>query len=809
MTGILEGVRVLDLSTGIAGPMTAMLLADHGADVVRVEPPGGDPERERAVVWHRGKRRVAVDLATDRAELLDLAGRADVLLETFRPGVTDELGIGPDTVLGVNPRLVYTSITGYGRDTAAAGRPGIEWLVTARTGLQWDQRGWYGTRMDHIMGTDLDEPGFELPEGVDQLGCREGPIFLAVPWASIGATLLATTAISAGLYVAERTGRGQHVETSLAQACIMMNAMGWQRVARMHPSYRLWYFDRRAPKGIFRAGDGRWLHQWAPFAHEFLRANADHGGAGVEAVAADPPRPVHRGAVDYEAAVRYQAEEFVETARAIATRPCHEWVRLAAEAGVGLQPILSPEEGLLDQPLEREGVIVELDDPEHGPIRQVGHVHGFDGVANPPIRPRAGSVTAVDEIAASWPAAGDAAAAAAPAPLPDAPLSGVLVLDFGLAIAGPFGTQMLADLGATVIKVTTREFDLTDAIYVGSSHGKQALALDLKQPRGRDIAHRLIARADVVHHNMRTGVAERLGIGYEQVRAINPKIVYCHTRGFERNGPRTPLPGNDQLGNSLAGSQYEAGGTHHGTPPIWHMTAFGDTGNGILSAAAVVQALRHRERTGEGQFVHTSILNACMLFNSYAWIRSDGTGPARPRIDAEQYGFSALQRLYETSDGWLCVFATAEDQWAALCDAVDAGHLLTDASFAEPDARQANDGALAAELGAIFAAKDAQHWFAALDTAGVPCEVASSTFAQELFDDPDMHRRGWVVRNSHEHLGTVEHVGMPFAFSVTAAQNLAGSPVTGQHSRAILRRLGYVDAEIDELIAEGAVGEPS
>ena len=213
-----------------------------------------------------------------------------MLLETFRPGVATRLGIDFDAVRPTNDRLVYASITGYGRDTPDAMRPGIEWLVTARTGLQWDQRGWYGTRMDHIMGTDLDEPGFAVPAGVEQTGCREGPIFLAVPWASIGATLLATTAISAGLLVADRTGVGQHVETSLAQSCIMMNAMGWQRVAHMHPSYRLWYFDRRAPKGIFQAGDGRWLHQWAPIEHAFLQANA----AGIAAPAAAELRPRRR-----------------------------------------------------------------------------------------------------------------------------------------------------------------------------------------------------------------------------------------------------------------------------------------------------------------------------------------------------------------------------------------------------------------------------------------------------------------------------------------------------------------------------------
>jgi crotonobetainyl-CoA:carnitine CoA-transferase CaiB-like acyl-CoA transferase len=776
MTGILDGVRVVDLTDGIAGPMTTMLLADHGADVVRVEIAGSSAARAGDVVWQRGKRRVALDPATTagRDAVIDLASRADILVESLRPAVARRLGLEHDSLRAVNPRLVHTSITAYGRDTPAADRPDIEWLVTARTGLQADQRGWYGTRMDHIMGLDLDEPGFDVPPGADQLGCREGPIFLAIPWASIATAFLATAATNAGLLVADRTGTGQHVEASLVQSVINMNAMGWQRVATMHPSYRLWYFDRRAPKGVFRAGDGRWLHQWAPFEHTVLRANA----AGVDPASFEPV-VVPEG--DYETSVRAQAAAFVPTAAAVATRPVEDWVRIGAEAVIGLQPIRSPEEALFDEPLEREGAIVELDDPELGPIRQVGHVYGFDGVANPPIAPRAAAPVDVSSVTAGW----ERRPAVEASAVPDAPLAGVVVLDFGLAIAGPFGAQILADLGATVIKVTTLGFDLTDAIYVGSSRGKQTLAVDLKHPRGQEIAARLIERADVVHHNMRTGVAERLGIGYEQARAINPSIIYCHTRGFERNGPRTHLPGNDQLGHALAGSAYEAGGTHHGTAPIWQMCAYGDTGNGVMSAAAVVQALRHRDQTGEGQFVHTSILNVCMLFNSYTYAFPDGRGPQRERIDAEQFGFTAVQRLYETADGWLCLFVTDHEQLAALHDALGTH---------EPD-----------EFAAVLILNDARHWFDVLDAAGVPCEVVSSTYARELFDDPSMHERGWVARTEHADLGTMDHVAMPFSFSASSRRNTAGAPVTGEHSRTVLARVGYDDGEIDQLIADGVV----
>lgn len=803
MSGILSGVRVLDLGRGMAGAVTSMLLADHGADVVRIERPGDHgTERSGDVVWNRGKRLLCLDLSAtaDRQRFLGLAAHADVVLASLRPGVTERLGVDPATLLAVNSSLVYASISGYGRNTPDEHRPGIEWLVTARTGLQWDQRGYYGTRMDHIMGVDLERSEYPVPPGAEQTGCREGPIFLSVPWASMGAALLTLTGISAGLFVRDRTGCGQVFETSLAQAAIMENAMGWQRVAAMHPSYRLWYFDRRAPKGIFRAADGAWFHQFAPIDHDFIRRTARGDEDGADG-SVPPPR---LGSGGYEEAVRFQVEAHEETAAAAATLPRAVWIDRLASTGRAGQPIRSPEEALLDDALADEGVIVEVDDPVHGPIRQVGHIYGFDGVRNPTIRPRRVSCDHAAEVEFAW--SSQSGKEVRPSlPAPRAPLDGIIVLDFGLAIAGPYGPQVLADLGADVIKVTTLDFDLTDAIYVGSSRGKQALALDLKHPTGQEIAARLMTTADVIHHNMRTGVAERLGIGYEQARRINPSVIYCHTRGFERNGPRTALPGNDQMGHALTGTAYEAGGTVHGTAPIWQMIGFGDTGNGIASAAAVVQALRDRDQTGEGRFVHTSILNTCMLFNSYTYVDRDGVGPARDRIDAGQYGFSALRRLYETATEWICIHVDRESEWKGLCDAVGRADLLSDPRFASRELRAENDLALAAILGASLRDRDAATWCDAFDRAGVPAERASSTYARELFDDPDARRRGWVVGNEHAHLEFVEQVGMPWSFSVSDAANLAGSPVTGQHSRPILRSLGYDDETIDEFVAGGVV----
>ena len=189
--GVLDGVEVLDLSWGISGPMAAMLLADHGARVTRIERPGGDPWRNSSGyrVWNRGKRSAVLDLkhAQSRERFLALASRADVLIESFAPGGTTELGIDFETLSALNPRLVYCSITGYGPDGPDANRPGIDALVSARTGQQWEGRGTTGRTIGRLAGTPGMMPGLEAPAGCWVGPDREGPLFTGVPWSSLAA----------------------------------------------------------------------------------------------------------------------------------------------------------------------------------------------------------------------------------------------------------------------------------------------------------------------------------------------------------------------------------------------------------------------------------------------------------------------------------------------------------------------------------------------------------------------------------------------------------------------------------------------
>ena len=242
------------------------------------------------------------------------------------------------------------------------------------------------------------------------------------------------------------------------------------------------------------------------------------------------------------------------------------------------------------------------------------------------------------------------------------------MLDLGLAVAGPWGTMMLADLGADVIKVNPLHdcYWMSTHIAMACNRGKRSIAMNLKDPDAMEVLHELVAPADVVQHNMRYDAAERLGVDYESLRAIKPDLIYCHTRGFE-HGAREGLPGNDQTGAALAGPDWLDGGLDHDGIPLWPVVSLGDTGNGFLSAIAMVQALYHRDRTGEGQFVDTSIMYAQLLNASIAWSLADGSRHGdRPSLDAMQLGWHATHRLYETADGWLCIAAMTDEQRSAL-----------------------------------------------------------------------------------------------------------------------------------------------
>lgn len=809
MAGVLNTLKVLDLTSGIAGPMTTMLLGDNGADVIKIEPPGGDPARNQPElklgyhVWHRGKRSAFLDLhnADDRAILHALARGADILVESFAPGDAAKHGVDYATLAQLNPRLIVCSITGYGRDHALSKRPAIDALVQARTGLMFEQRGWPEGALNHISGLPDPFPDLDIPQDQVQGAPRPGPLFVASRWPSLGAFFNASLGIAAALRARELTGRGQWVETSLMQGAFAGAAGVWQRASTPEaPGFDTWILNSKSSKGHFQAKDGQWLHNWVPNPRFILQASqGDSLNASPDLTVQNDPDRFGTGPEEILVMSHYQPL----LAEAVAKFPVKDWVEAAATAEMTMQPVRSIEQSLADPAFLEDGCVREVNDPELGTIRTVGNAfnmsltQGMPGAAA--VKPGANTAQVKSEAAKII---AEAKAATAGKSI-KAPLEGITVLDLGLAIAGPFGTQLLSDLGATVIKVNGL-FDLFwHRVHIAymANRGKKSITLNLKDPRAMKILLDLVAKADVVQHNMRYDAAERLKIDYESLKKLNPKLIYAHSRGFER-GARAALPGNDQTGACLSGIQFEDGGMgrvgEHGEVgrPLWSFTSFGDTGNGFLSATAICHAIYHRDRTGEGQFVDTSIINAALLNTSYAVAKPNGEGFARPRIGGDQVGFSAGHRIFETKAGWLCVAIQTESQWSAALSALGL----------PADTRTQDDAALAARIAQKLKTDDATTWFAKLDAAGVPVEVCNETFSRELHEVEAFKARRWTVSYPHPHVGKLDQIGLLFDLSDTPGQ-IQGRPlIVGEHTQEILGGLGYSEEQIKTLEEQFAIG---
>ena len=390
-------------------------------------------------------------------------------------------------------------------------------------------------------------------------------------------------------------------------------------------------------------------------------------------------------------------------------------------------------------------------------------------------------------------------------------LEGVVVVDLGQYLAGPFGPMILADLGADVIKVEPVTGDgmrLVNQAFFGCQRGKRDIALDLKTEEGHTIALQLVERADIVHHNMTVGVAQRLGIGYDDCKRVNPDIIYCNTYAYGADGPLSRFGGLDPLYQAAAGLEYEEGPTHAGRTPLYYRFGMTDTANAMLSVVGCLAALYHRRRTGEGQELWTSLLDGAMTLASGAFL-ADGEPVIGPRLDPEQCGLGACYRLYETADGWIQIAAVRETQWQALCAVLGAPELADDPRFADADARRANRSELEKLLAERFRLRTAIVWSRALDDAGVPNEVAVDTKAGELvLFDADNERLGTVVEYEHPIVGRMRQFGSLIDFSETPGRIRGAPPLVGEHTREILDWLGYEPAEIGELRAKGVVYWP-
>jgi len=391
------------------------------------------------------------------------------------------------------------------------------------------------------------------------------------------------------------------------------------------------------------------------------------------------------------------------------------------------------------------------------------------------------------------------------------PLAGVKVLELAQIMAGPTCGMMLADLGADVIKVErvpggddTRRMDRPEvngesASFMAMNRNKRGIALNLKLPAAQDALKRMAAEADVVTENYRKGTMEKLGVGYEDLRRVNPGIIYCSISGYGRTGPYADKGGFDLIAQGASGLMAVTG--EPGRAPVKSGGPVCDINAGLLGALGVVSAYVHRLKTGEGQLVDTSLFEAGIQQMYWQAAIYFATGES-PGPTGSAHILSAPYQAFRAADGWLTIGGANQANWERLIGVLKAPELLKDARFASNAERMKNLGALTAALEPHISKWRVAELLAALDKGGVPCGPINSI--ADMAADPHTRAREMVVELQHPRAGRTRALGLPIKLSRTPGKVSRPSPLMGQHTREVLAEFGFSKEEIEALVRSGA-----
>ncbi|MGH2588178.1 MAG: CaiB/BaiF CoA transferase family protein [Dehalococcoidia bacterium] len=750
MPGALEGVRVIDFGQYVAGPLAAMLLADQGADVIRVDPPGGPRFNTPAnAVWNRGKRSIILDLAReeDRATGRRLIESADVVVENFRTGVMDRLGLGAEALCAADSRLIYLSLPGFAGDDPRAGLPAWEGVVEAAAGR------------------------YQRPGGGE-------PVFSAIPVSSGYAAFLGAASVGMALNARERDGLGQRIEVPLYDATFTLIGYQGQRIHNASPnagalpalqgSRGVWF-------GEHLCKDGRYIF--------FHLGNKN----ALDLITA-------AGAGDW-----WQNEEIKEQVDALfKSKTSQEWEELAAAAGTELAICRTSAEWLQEPHARKSKMVVELQDQTYGTMLQPGiqaRLSATPGsIRGPAPTPDADRDSILQELDSSRPSPHtvDTAAEIRTA------LQGVKVLDLCIVLAGPTCGRTLAEFGADVIKIDgpprpsvlqrgRPDPTAPNGFNIEVNRGKRSIILDLTTPEGREVFWKLAEDADVIVENYRKGVIDRLGVGYQEARRRRPDIVYASLNAYGYEGPWAGRPGHEQLAQSATGMSVRFGG---GGPPRLQVSgALNDFGTGLMGAYAVALALLHRQRTGQGQFVNTALAYTACTLQSLSMHDYEGKVWDEPK-GQDAKGLGPLQRLYRAADGWF--FLGARNSERATIAGVEG---LTGAASLKSTA-------LEAFLEERFADAPVATWVERLTAAGVGAHALTTT--REIMADPWAQAHGLSLTREHAGLGLIDTIGPAPRLSRTPVTPGCPAPLYGADTMAILAEHGLATDQ-DCLVASGAV----
>jgi crotonobetainyl-CoA:carnitine CoA-transferase CaiB-like acyl-CoA transferase len=742
-----EGLRVADCTEGIAGAMACGLLAQFGADVVRVETAAADPLRANPgyLAWNCNKRRLLLDRGqpSDLAIVRDLVSSADVAVFDAAPGRLVRLGLDAASLTAADPGLIHAWLPMYG----AAGRwselEPHDSLLAAATCISFAQFSW----------------------------C-DAPVHLVTPQVSYGHGILAAGAIGAAIFERQRSGLGQSVlcsgvhgygavRTGGAISAPGMQRMGAGRGSRGgSPNYRL-----------YQCADGEWLFLGTLTMPFFLRALealdlldllALEGVEGELGNLQKPPA---------------NAEVITRLDARFAERPREEWLGILHANGVPTGPVGERNAWFAGEQVRANGMRVELHHPEYGSVSVPG--------VSAKLSETPGSIAglmrdatveeAIAPLANPWELLRLPLASA-----PGGPLEGVRILDLGNVIAGPFGPTVLANFGAHVIKVEPPDGDSfrTSALsFAGWNRGKRSVVLDLKSETGLETFKALVCAADVVVDNFRLGVPERLGIDHAHLAATNPRIITVSVLGYGPTGPFASDPGFDPILQARSGLMSAQGA---GDEPVFHTIPVNDEASGLMSAFAIVTALNARERTGRGQHIWTSLANQSVVVQSGELTAYAGR-PLAPLGGRDCAGVSALDGLYSCSDAWLAFVATG--RFAAFA------HVLGHAEWLDRWSPQAADeepraGILAGAIADVLAERSRAEALACLEGAEVPAVAAIRS--EEAPTDPWLNENDFWESYDLPGFGTVSGVRSYAEFSRTPGGFTRPAPQLGQHTREVL-----------------------
>lgn len=792
----LTGIRVLDLSTVVAGPFGSDILASLGAEVIRVVPepeparPHGGPVTEADGFRHalqRNKAAVALDLKSGagREDFLRLVAGADVVYDNFRPGVTTRLGIDHAALSAVNPGIVCASISGFGASGPWAAVGAYDVTVQALSGAM------------SITGSD--EPG--------SMPCRWG-----VPVGDIAGGFYAVIGILAALSDRQRTGRGQAVDISLLDGQLALNTYRVPQAFGAGMAFGAPQPRRggagTVPYGPFRCAEGGWLvigvasGFWPGFC----------AATGLEALTTDPRFATLALRQANQAALEALIEQRLLTASA------SDWQERLIAAGVPVGKVNDQREAFMQPQAQARRMMAPLRGAPGvhvaaSPLHFVGEAApGFDAPVAAgrdlpaprqaaPFRP-GDAPDAPDSVVASFAAQ-------------RGPLNGVTVLELcGDEPSGTFGTQILADLGATVLKIERPPLDpatgdpadqqVTPALayYFGLNRNKRSLCLDLKSPSGHAALLRLVARADVIYDNHKPGVMGRLGLDADRLRQINPLLVSVSVSGFRQTGPMAQLPAYDATIQALGGGMSLTGTGNPVAMPVRWGNPIGGIAGAFYAVIGVLAGLYRRREQAQSATLDIALLDAQLAMHAYR---------VSPALAGHDYaatqrrgGSGALPyRPFPCADGRWFVLGITAQFWVRACDLLGHPEWATDPRLVTEPLRQAHEDLLNAWVAEALLARSAEAWQALFVAAGIP--GAAVRTIPEAFDHPHVALRDMLVGFDHPLGGRLKVAGSPVKLSAFPFEGFRHAPSLGEDTVAVLTGLaGMEAAELRALRDAGA-----